>query len=327
METLDLMFRGGTIALCLLMIWHLSVARLGTEMRLAGIAFLVGEIAYTLAATPSSAFDSEALFMVARACPVFLWWFALCLFEDRPRHWVVATLVLAFLSNPHLSPSWATNVVHQIGVAALLGNVIYKALSGLREDLVEPRRQFRLTIGVLLPLTGLVIAYFELVPPDAGFALSLMLLQSAIFLVFSLGLMAWMTRLDTDLFPDASGPRPPRNVVDDSDLARLSAALGDGIHRIEGLTIGSLALQLGLPEHRLRQLINREMGYRNFSELVNDLRVDDAKAQLADPDGGRRQISQIAYEVGFASLAPFNRAFRARTGQSPSEFRRDALSL
>jgi AraC-like DNA-binding protein len=34
------------------------------------------------------------------------------------------------------------------------------------------------------------------------------------------------------------------------------------------------------------------------------------------------RVSEIAYEVGFASLTPFNRSFRKLTGQSPSRYRK-----
>jgi AraC-like DNA-binding protein len=33
-------------------------------------------------------------------------------------------------------------------------------------------------------------------------------------------------------------------------------------------------------------------------------------------------VLEIAYDVGFASIGPFNRAFRAATGHSPTEYRR-----
>jgi len=32
-------------------------------------------------------------------------------------------------------------------------------------------------------------------------------------------------------------------------------------------------------------------------------------------------VLEIAYDVGFASVGPFNRAFRAEFGQSPTEYR------
>jgi hypothetical protein len=59
--------------------------------------------------------------------------------------------------------------------------------------------------------------------------------------------------------------------------ARLAAALDrlmqeDRIYRDEGLSVSSLALKLKLPEHRLRRLINQQLGHRNFNAFVNQWR-------------------------------------------------------
>src|SRR5262249_27642144 len=60
--------------------------------------------------------------------------------------------------------------------------------------------------------------------------------------------------------------------------------------------------------------------------FVNGYRISWAKAALADPANGRLPILTIAYDAGFASLAPFNRAFRAEVGQSPRDYRARVLA-
>jgi AraC-like DNA-binding protein len=37
-------------------------------------------------------------------------------------------------------------------------------------------------------------------------------------------------------------------------------------------------------------------------------------------------VLTIAMDAGFQSIGPFNRAFKAETGMTPTEFRREALS-
>ena len=49
-------------------------------------------------------------------------------------------------------------------------------------------------------------------------------------------------------------------------------------------------------------------------------------AALADPTQEAVPILTIAMDAGFQSLGPFNRAFKAQTGVTPSEFRRLQLS-
>ena len=98
------------------------------------------------------------------------------------------------------------------------------------------------------------------------------------------------------------------------------------IYRQEGLTIAMLAAKLDLPEHRLRQAINEGLGYRNFNAFLNRYRIDEAKAALSDPSQRDVPVLTIAMDAGFQSIGPFNRAFKADTGMTPTEFRRDALA-
>ena len=98
------------------------------------------------------------------------------------------------------------------------------------------------------------------------------------------------------------------------------------VYRQEGLTIGVLAAKLDLPEYRLRQAINEGLGYRNFNAFLHRYRINEAKAALSDP--GQRDVAvlTIAMDAGFQSIGPFNRAFKAATGRTPSEFRREHLA-
>jgi AraC-like DNA-binding protein len=96
----------------------------------------------------------------------------------------------------------------------------------------------------------------------------------------------------------------------------------DKAHRQDGLTIGGLAEKLGVPEYRLRRLINQALGYRNFNSFLNDHRISEVKAALLDPAQAEVPVLTLALDAGFSSLGPFNRAFKAETGMTPSQFRR-----
>ena len=58
---------------------------------------------------------------------------------------------------------------------------------------------------------------------------------------------------------------------------------------------------------------------------MNGHRIEAAKRRLADPAEARTTVAAIAFELGYGSLGPFNRAFRAATGATPTEWRRQAL--
>jgi len=68
------------------------------------------------------------------------------------------------------------------------------------------------------------------------------------------------------------------------------------------------------------------MGHRNFASFLNGYRLNYAKSVLADLEQARLPILTIAMDAGFSSLAPFNRAFKAVEGKTPSEYRALALA-
>jgi AraC-like DNA-binding protein len=75
----------------------------------------------------------------------------------------------------------------------------------------------------------------------------------------------------------------------------------------------------------LRRLINGQLGHRNFSAFVNGYRLSEVVAALADPSQAEVPILTIALDAGFGSIGPFNRAFKAHTGLTPTEYRRAHL--
>jgi AraC-like DNA-binding protein len=154
----------------------------------------------------------------------------------------------------------------------------------------------------------------------------LMLVQSTIIVAAVIGTGAALLDTDADLL---SGPAqraeaqlsPAEYVL----KQKLDAAIAGAIYREPGLTIGVLANRLGTPEHRLRALINRRLGYRNFSAFLNAHRIAEAQALLADPAKVDLPVLTIAMDLGYGSLAPFNRAFREATAQTPTDYRRAAI--
>jgi AraC-like DNA-binding protein len=113
---------------------------------------------------------------------------------------------------------------------------------------------------------------------------------------------------------------PDRKLLD--ALMRLMS--NERIYRHEGITIGTLATKLRVPEYKLRRLINQELGHRNFNVFLNNHRIEEAKAALADPSQAEVPVITIAMDAGFQSLGPFNRAFKATTGVTPTEYRRQS---
>ncbi|TAL35562.1 MAG: AraC family transcriptional regulator [Alphaproteobacteria bacterium] len=91
----------------------------------------------------------------------------------------------------------------------------------------------------------------------------------------------------------------------------------DKVYHEPEFSRADLAREVGTSENTLSRVINRAFG-KSFPKLLNELRVEDAKRMLHDP---AIPIQVLAFEVGFNSLASFNRVFREVTGETPSEYR------
>jgi AraC-like DNA-binding protein len=62
----------------------------------------------------------------------------------------------------------------------------------------------------------------------------------------------------------------------------------------------------------------------SFTQFVLGQRLARAHALLSDPHFADRSIAALALEAGFGDLSYFNRAFRRRYGDAPSEMRAGA---
>ena len=91
-----------------------------------------------------------------------------------------------------------------------------------------------------------------------------------------------------------------------------------------GATIGDLASLIGIPEYKLRPMINQGLGYRNFNQFLNHYRIDEASSRLgADLTV---PVLTIALDVGFKSLSSFNKSFREAHDCTPTEYRNSGNS-
>jgi len=130
--------------------------------------------------------------------------------------------------------------------------------------------------------------------------------------------------------PSAPAEALPASATNDAELALMNALLqlmaDERAYCSENLSIASLAAQLTVPEYRLRRVINQRLGYRNFNAFVNGFRLEEARAALGDPARRALPVLTIALEAGFQSIGPFNRAFKAAMGFTPTEYRRHKLA-
>ncbi len=302
----------------------------------------------------TGAYDEVALFgwfgyvlgFVARLAIVLHWLFTINLLTDGfrlgPFHIVVLAiyLVRALIFQLDIVPDDIMAVFSHVMLAGLYIFLTYKVLSDMPGDLLEKRRRFRIwyILGYILVTVTLIL--------ERKF-ISGALYSDHTSLIESLGIFLITTYLlyhsirPEDVYPFEANYRKPSVAMvsnlspekkstlmaaDSHNLELLKRKMEEGLYSEPGLTVAKLAETLGIQEHRLRKLINFRLGHRNISQYLNDYRIDEAKRRLTDIEERHVQILTIAMEAGYVSLRPFNRAFKERTGQTPTEYREQHLS-
>jgi AraC-like DNA-binding protein len=345
MSTLEAALRGGAVVILLLRVVVLARdARRDPVSRYS--ALLAASIAaYIVESAPGfRALDPLLLIpahLVSAGTPAAFWIAMGALFVDefRPRWYhalgwlALVVLALMDMSRHPMSVDVARTC---LSVSFLLLG-IWHVLSGRATDLVEGRRRLRVWYAVATALYSLLVIASEWLLPSGLSAMPLSLANAAglTALIFLFAVLGTLASTGAPLAPGRVQARPspalpndPRPAAsptgpDAAQLVALRRLLDhDKVFREPDLSIASLSQKLDLPEHRLRYLINRQLGHRNFSAFVNGYRLAEAEAALSDPAQAAVPILTIALDAGFGSIGPFNRAFKAHTGLTPTEYRR-----
>ena len=285
---------------------------------------------------------------------VVFWLFARALFDDafELRRWhalpwaavVGISLVNCLVLGPASSENFQIlgvgihSIVMSLIALGFIALAVGQTVASWSIDLVESRRRLRIFIVAAAAVYGGVNAILQLLMPGGNQPGVVNTANAAVLAGVVVAIAYSLIRVaGTDLFSvtpliSAAAEVSDHAIAPNSDnsgaadqklinaLTRLMA--DDRIYRDEKMTIGTLALRLAVPEYKLRRLINQGLGYRNFNVFLNDHRIREAKAALADPTQAEVPVITIAMDAGFQSLGPFNRAFKATTGVTPSEYRR-----
>ncbi|KJC36236.1 hypothetical protein UP09_33845 [Bradyrhizobium sp. LTSP885] len=350
---IDLGCRGAAVGLALLIAGVLLRDRRDTAARLSA-ALLIAVAASAISEAPGfpRPWPYWALILAALSSSgaVLLWLWARATFDDefvlRPWH---GALLVAIVGT-QLFDLWPARGVLRgdldrplalvyLGLALLAAA---QTLATWRLDLVAGRRRLRAVV-LVGAVTYSVAGFFQGLWAASVSGSSVWSLANAVGLWVLLSLSGWSlfqaARMQqaSALLPtthrvpgETSAVAPGQDMppaVDPELLRRLQRLMTvERAYRREGLTIGSLSAELGVQEYRLRQLINEGLGHRNFNAFLNHYRIEDASTALADSGQKQVPVLTIAMDAGFQSIGPFNRAFKAATDLTPTEFRRLALA-
>ncbi len=323
-----------------------SEVRLSVRVPLLGMT--VGVIGYLLNSTPLMTVDGPMdpwIDLVSLSTPFWIWLFGRRLFEREPEQRIMlgtaATMLVGwFLSSYVPATDLAGFFILHVVSLALVADLVRVGIFERDDDLVEQRRIVRLWLPLLVAVQAGQILLVEML--EVFFDLDsryppMSLLNSTIILLIMLFAAITLFRTDRDLLPARGEEQSatPDELAEPLDLSpsetvlheKLTSAMDEGAYREPGLTIAGLAANLDTPEHRLRALINQKLGHRNFSAFLNRYRIAEAREKLADRESVDLPVLTIAMDLGYNSLPTFNRAFRAETGTTPSEFRREAIGV
>ena len=330
---LDAGLRGTLLALLLLLTVVLRRDHPRLPAAQVGIALCLGQCVQIISSAPLFEALVPRLWQapwvaVSVGNAVLFWTFVQALFDDdfawRPLHaaaWLFAAtlsgLNCALLANG-TSPLASATMGLQRALPLLFS--ILAALAAAkhwRADLVEERRRLRTFIVVTGVAYTLASMAARLGSPQGRLAGLTATLDVAVLLVIVAVVASRLLRLSSsDLFPLRVSLAP----------ALQGLMVDQRAYRAEDLTVASLAARLAVHEYRLRRLINQRLGHRNFNAFVNGFRLDQARHALADPTRRELPVLTIALDSGFQSIGPFNRAFKAATGLTPTEFRKENLA-
>ncbi|GKQ50518.1 helix-turn-helix domain-containing protein [Bradyrhizobium sp. Ce-3] len=354
MTAIDLGCRGAVVGLSLLIAAVLLRDRRDTTARLAA-ALVVAVAASAMSGAPGFPrpwpYWGLILLALSSSGSVLFWVWARATFDDdfvlRPWHGALLVAVVG----AQLFDAWPARGVLRGGLDDALSFVYLgfavlaaaQTVATWQADLVAGRRRLR-AIVLLGAVAWSAAVFSHNVWPTLVASSTVWSAANASVLWALLGIAAWSrfqvapTQRASVLLPAAArvpgsiGGAPPGRedkpwAVDAELLRRLQRLMTlERAYRREAMTIGSLSAKLGVQEYRLRQLINEGLGYRNFNAFLNHYRIEDARAALADPGQKQVPVLTIAMDAGFQSIGPFNRAFKAATDLTPTEFRRLALA-
>lgn len=198
---------------------------------------------------------------------------------------------------------------------------------GLHSEEITKKHKYWLIIAlILLHLLVLAIELARLMgritPEDAMFA-STMFRLTFIYLVLTSLFRVFYPGLATQVMTLTSGATYNPD-VDKHHADRIKTLLeNEHIYRQMRINRATLAEMVGIGEYHLSRVINRHFG-KNFNELLNTYRIEEAKRRLRSEN---TQITVIGFEVGFNSIASFNRVFKAKVGISPTEYRNNEKAI
>jgi AraC-like DNA-binding protein len=205
---------------------------------------------------------------------------------------------------------------------------VFQIIKDWRSDLIEKRRRFRmitLLIFIVYDVNWMVGEVFNQLFQFKYHSYYQTVTEAFVLLLLASRLLKTDQAFFETFYFRTAVSKKQNNKNENQPLLTLLNKLmeEDKFYRIENQSVSNLAGKLKMQEYKLRRLINQQMGYRNFNDFINHYRIEEARILLKTTD---MQILNISMEVGYGSIASFNRIFKNLTNITPSQYRKEHIN-
>ena len=275
----------------------------------------------------------QLTFFLAVLFPFSFWLLSKALFDDEfswsNKFWVL-TIVLAvahyslYRFNELFAGTFYSNLrflPYMISVIFIL-LVIYEALKNKENDLVISRLQKRNVFAIFSSFIALMSLYYFFVDDPMRLPTKFVLLQNIFVSLFIILFFSDQFQFKTlFVIPSNSKQQKGDSLIQERIIEKLNSVFEEEkIYSTEGITISKLSEIINEKEYLIRRTINQQLGYTNFNSYLNHYRIDEARRLIKENQYKELTFQEIAFRMGYQSVATFNRAFKNETGKTPGEY-------
>lgn len=278
----------------------------------------------------------QITFFFAVLFPLSFWLFSKALFDDEfawnTKFWILTIVIsIGHYSLYRLNEIYYLTdykyfrIIPYLISIVFIFLVIFESLKNKQIDLVASRLKKRNIFVLFSSFLALISIYYFFTAEPLKLPDDFLLIQymfTCIFIILFFSDQFEFTNLfATSSTTEYKDQQERNNLIQERIIERLLLKFEEEkTFETEGLTITKLSEILGEKEYMVRRAINGVLGYTNFNSFLNHYRIKEACRLLEDNQLKELTYQEIAYKMGYQSIATFNRAFKKETGKTPSEY-------
>ncbi len=291
-------------------------------------------------ATMTSGFIYDLMVVLGSGGCAWFWLLSRSLFRDKQALQSKAVLlvpaIIVIEAVEALMPSAGNNefyrVFSNVASTVCIAAIVFvwnEALSGFSKIRSKQERRFRITYLSMFSIPVAVAILWVMGAEAETFAAewnnTLMTGCALIGLIGSRLAVEYRLKSERILATHASNELNQDQAAKQLADQVLQAINDDALLTMPTLKVSDLADHIGAQEYKVTRCITSHLQYRNFNHMVNNHRIERAIGVFKNPNYNHLHVATIAFDCGFNSLGPFNRAFKQHTGMTPREYRQQLV--